>query len=246
SAQISNPGNAPVSFEWSFQDGTTTTTSVPQTEHTYAPGSITTGMTTVTLKSPHCRDQSLSVTVTQNCQCPTIGTPGGALTGSGCAPGAGVTLSTSITPPTASSFDWTVTTPGGTSFTKTTTAASTTDTSADGAWTNTSTGPTGAVDLSMAGAYAVTVRPRGSAISPSCPSPAPGSFPIPACSAPPPGGGASSCPWWCWLLGILFISIPISAYISSVATCDLPWWGAIIASAVIAGSIVIFSLVCSV
>ncbi len=71
SAQVSNPNNAAVTFEWSFQDGTTATTSLPQVEHPYTPGSITTGTTTVTLKSLDCPDQSLSVIVTHNCfPCP--------------------------------------------------------------------------------------------------------------------------------------------------------------------------------
>ena len=38
SAQVSNPNNAPVTFEWSFHDGTTATTSVPQVTHAYKPG----------------------------------------------------------------------------------------------------------------------------------------------------------------------------------------------------------------
>ena len=71
SAQISNPNNAWITFKWSFQDGTMATTSLPQVEHTYTLGSITTGMTTVTLKSPGCADQSLTATVTHNCfPCP--------------------------------------------------------------------------------------------------------------------------------------------------------------------------------
>ena len=71
STQVSNPNNATVTFEWSFQDGTSATTSLPQVEHTYTPGSVTTGMTTVTLKSPGCGDHSLSVIVTHTCfPCP--------------------------------------------------------------------------------------------------------------------------------------------------------------------------------
>ncbi|MBI3574989.1 MAG: hypothetical protein HY083_04985 [Gammaproteobacteria bacterium] len=70
SAQVSNPNNAAVTFEWSFHDGTTATTSLPQVEHTYTPGSITTGTTTVTLKSPRCPDENLTVTVTHTCLCP--------------------------------------------------------------------------------------------------------------------------------------------------------------------------------
>ena len=56
SAQLSNAGNAPVSFVWSFHDGTTATTSVPQIDHVYSPSAPMMGMTTVTLKSPNCPD----------------------------------------------------------------------------------------------------------------------------------------------------------------------------------------------
>jgi hypothetical protein len=69
SAQVSNPENAPVTYEWSFQDGSTDTTSVPHVEHTYPPGTITTGITSLTLKSPGCDDQTLTtiITLTSNC-----------------------------------------------------------------------------------------------------------------------------------------------------------------------------------
>ncbi|HOF20676.1 MAG TPA: hypothetical protein PLO24_05445, partial [Bacteroidales bacterium] len=71
SAQVSNPNNAAVSFEWSFHDGTSATTSLPQVLHTYAPGSAPGGVTALTLKSPGCPDQSLNVTITHSCiQCP--------------------------------------------------------------------------------------------------------------------------------------------------------------------------------
>ena len=214
SARVSNPNNAAITFEWSFQDGTTDTTSVPQTEHTYTPGAITTGMTTVTLKSPNCPDQSLSATVTQICRCPTIATPSAVVTG--CAPGtAAVTLSTSVTPPIASFFDWTVTTPAGTSFTKTTTTASTTDGVTDGAWIDTSTGSAGPLNLGAPGTYAVMVRARGPALSPTCPSPAPNSFTIPTCTTPPPAPGIG-----CIILLILALLFLLAgAVVMFVAGC---------------------------
>lgn len=239
SAQVSNPNNAPITFEWSFQDGSTATTSVPQTEHTYVPGAPTTGMTTVTLKSPNCPDQSLSVTVTQMCSCPTIGTPGAAV--SGCLPGTpSVTLSTSVTPPAATSFAWTVTTPGGTSFTKTTTSPSTTDGTADGAWTDTSTGATGPLNLGATGGYAVTVVASGPSLSPTCKQPPAKGFTIPTC-----GTSALSCTIWCVLAGIFLIAIPISAYISTVAHCILgPPWNVVLQGAIIATAIGIFIALC--
>jgi hypothetical protein len=79
----------------------------------------------------------------------------------------------------------------------------------------------------------------------------------PACPAPKPppqqtGGGmmppsaATSCPWWCWLIGIAAIAIPISAYISSTGTCWLPSWGGALAAAGIGLAIVVFTQFCSV
>lgn len=92
SAQVSNPNSAAVTYEWTFQDGATAATSLPQVEHTYAVGSITTGSTTLTLKSPNCPDQSLSVIVTHTCLPPTGGGgtgPGGGGTGPGGGSGSG-------------------------------------------------------------------------------------------------------------------------------------------------------------
>lgn len=241
SAQASNPNNVPVTFVWSFQDGTTATTSVPQTVHTYTPGAITTGMTIVTLKSPGCPDQSLSAPVTQMCRCPIIGTTGAVVTG--CVPGpATVALTTSVTPPLATSFAWTVTTPGGTSFTKTTPAASTTDGTADGAWTDTSTGSLGVLNLGASGAYAVTVTAQGPSISPACPqSPARG-FTVPLCTPP-----TTTCSIWCILAGIFFIAIPISAYISTVAHCLLATpWNIVLQGGIIATAIGIFIALCGI
>jgi hypothetical protein len=67
SAQVSNPTNAQVSYSWAFHDGQTATTALPQVEHTYAAGSTASGSSTVTLKSPGCPDQSLTVMVNHNC-----------------------------------------------------------------------------------------------------------------------------------------------------------------------------------
>lgn len=66
SAQVNNPSNTTVTFEWSFHDGSTPLTGMPHTDHTYAPGSST-GMTKLTLKSPSCPDQVLSVPITHSC-----------------------------------------------------------------------------------------------------------------------------------------------------------------------------------
>ncbi|MEO8184844.1 MAG: hypothetical protein ABI895_39045, partial [Deltaproteobacteria bacterium] len=150
SAQVVNPNGAAISFDWAFHDGGTATTALPQTEHTYGQGAAAMGTATVTLKSPNCPDQSLTAPVTQLCACPTIAKPGAIVTG--CLPGTPmVTLSTAVTPAIATSFTWTVTTPGGATFTKTTTAPTTTDGTADGAWTDTSTGSTGSIPLGATG-----------------------------------------------------------------------------------------------
>lgn len=266
STQVSNPNNAAVTFEWSFHDGTTATTSLPQVTHTYKAGSMnTTGMTTVTLKSPDCPDTSLSATVTQRCVCPTVGTPNAVVTG--CVPGPGtapgtppaVVLSTSVSPPVATSFDWTVTTPGLTSFTKTTTAASTTDGISDGVWTNIGTGSTGPLNLAAPGSYAVTVKAKGPALSPTCPSTPPGGFTIPICPCPPGMARDASgvcvpvptppppCSIWCILAGIFFIAIPISAYISTAAHCLLgPIWNIALQGGIIATAIGIFIALCGI
>lgn len=265
SAGVSNPTNATVTFEWSFQDGTVATTLLPQTDHTYLPNAPMTGMTTVMLKSPNCADQSLQVPVTQTCQCPAIGTPGAVVTG--CVPGPGtapgtppaVVLSTSVSPPVATSFDWTITTPGGISFTKTTAAASTTDGTADGAWTETSTGSTGVLNLGASGGYAVTVRAQGPSISPTCLQPSAMSFSVPICPCPPgmarDASGVCvptptptptpSCTIWCILAGIFLIAIPISAYISTAAHCILgPTWSITLQGGIIAMVIGIFIGLC--
>jgi hypothetical protein len=64
SAQTTNLCSAPTSYEWTFHDGSTATTTVPQAQHTYPVGGVTTGITKVTLKSPGCGDQSLQATIT--------------------------------------------------------------------------------------------------------------------------------------------------------------------------------------
>jgi len=74
SVQLSNPNAVPVSFQWTFHDGTTATSTVPQVSHKYAVGTST-GATTVTLKSPACPDQTLTTTVTVTCGTTTTTTP---------------------------------------------------------------------------------------------------------------------------------------------------------------------------
>jgi hypothetical protein len=243
SAQTSNPNNAPVTFQWSFQDGGSATTSVPQTEHTYMPGASISGMTTLTMKAANCPDQSLSVSVTPACSCPTIGAPSAVVTG--CLPGTPmVTLSTSVTPPVANSFAWTVTTPGGSSFTKMTMAASTTDGTGDGAWTDASTGATGPLNLGTAGGYAVSVTASGPNLSPTCMQPRVMSFSVPTCTT---GTSTLSCSFWCALAGLFLIAVPISAYISTVAHCLLgPPWNIALQGGIIATAIGVFIAVCGV
>jgi hypothetical protein len=240
SAQLSNAGNAPVTFQWTFHDGTMSTTNVPQTDHVYLSSAPSTGTTTVTLKSPNCPDDPLPARVDLMCTCPAIAKPGAVV--SGCMPGTpSVSLTSSVTPAVpGSKFEWTVTTPANAVLTKTTTVGGTTDGTSDGAWTDSATGGTGPIDLTMAGAYAVTVKASGGGISPSCMQPPATGFSIGPC-----GTSALSCTWWCVLLGIFFIALPISAYISTIAHCILgPVWNIALQGAIIAAAIGIFIALC--
>ena len=179
SAQVDNPNSLTLQFDWLFEKDTKTDkTSNPFSSNLYPPGFIPPDTVRVTMSvpgNPACGPIIRSTMITPSCpSCPTVGTPSAVVTGCVPAPGTApgtppaVVLSTSVSPPVATSFDWTVTTPGGTSFTKTTTAASTTDGTADGAWTDTSTGSTGVLNLGASGGYAVTVRAKGPNISPTC------------------------------------------------------------------------------
>lgn len=139
---------------------------------------------------------------------------------------------------TPTNFTWAVLDRStGQSFVKTTTT-STTD----------STGFTPPLTLSPGATYDVSVAPLypGVTLPPGCNS---SSAPTAVTPAPPPvtpTRSPTACPWWCWVLGLLFVAIPISAFISSVAGCWLPWWGATIAAAAIAFAIVIFTRICGV
>lgn len=227
-AQVTPP-NAAATYVWTFQDGTTATTTVPQVTHTF-PNSTTTTGASVTLKFAGCTDQTAPVIITlSGCICPSVSLSAPVVTGC-IGPGstAAVSLATTVSPPgAASSFGWTVTTPAGTSFTKTTTAPTTTDGVADGPWTNTSTGATGPLDVTTAGGYAVTVTVSGPAVPPSCTPPAPKSFTIPTC--PTTTTGSSGCGV---LLVIAIILLLLGALAVIIGVCiNVPWvWivGAII------------------
>jgi hypothetical protein len=214
-ADVTNPSNLPLTFDWSFHDGATAQTTSNYTTHTFAPGSVSTGTAQVTVKAAGCPDLVLTATVSHSCgACPTVGTPTASVTG--CAPGsAAVTLSTNVAPPVATSIDWTVTTPAGTSFTKTTTATSTTDGTGDGPWTDSSSGSTGPLDLSAPGSYAVSVNAKGPAIDPSCPAPPPSSFTVPPCPTTGTGEGFG-CRLLRWL-AVILLSLAGVAFI--IAFC---------------------------
>ena len=206
SATVSNPTGAPVAFAWSFTDGSpNATTASPTVAHTF-PMASASGGATVTLTSPNCMDQlTTAVIALPGCTtCPAIGTPTAAVTGCiGSGSVASVTLSTSVTPPAAgSSVNWTVTTPSGKIFTKTTPTTTTTDGVADGSWLNAAAGTMGPLDVTATGAYGVSVTASGPAIPAGCPGSAPRGFAIPPC----PGGGTN---WGCvisrWIAVILLI-----------------------------------------
>ena len=240
--QVDNPNSLTLQFDWLFENRQSTgLTTQPFTTHVYPPGFVTHDEVEVTMSvplHPECGTLILKTIITPSCPpCPTVGTPNAVVTG--CVPGPGtapgtppaVVLITRVSPPVATSFDWTVTTPGGTSFTKTTTAARTTDGTADGAWTDTSTGSTGVLNLGASGGYAVTVKAKGPAISSTCMQPPAISFPVAICLCPPGMARDTSgvcvpiipptpsCSIACNLAGFFLIAIPISAGISSLAHC---------------------------
>ncbi|MEP6692770.1 MAG: PKD domain-containing protein, partial [Gemmatimonadaceae bacterium] len=223
-AVVDNPNNAALTYNWTFHDGTTLTTTVPNATHTYPNGGITTGTTTVRVTSAGCPDLTASTTVTVLCFCPTIGTP--KATVSGCAgPTAAVTLTTTVSGAAAASFDWKVTDTTGTTFTKTTTAPTTTNGIADGPWKNASSGATGALPIATAGGYAVTVMAKGPAIDPTCNAvSSPASFTIPTCgttttTTPPP-----STPICDGLLVVAIVLLLLGALVVILGICiAVPW-----------------------
>jgi hypothetical protein len=195
-------------FTWSFSDGTSTTSQSPTVSHAY-PSSTTSASVTLTMTTskPDCPPEKTSAKVSlDGCTCPVITIPTAAVTGCVDAThGASVTFGTSVTPAVSgASINWTVTTPAGTPFTKTTAGATTTDGATDGPWRNSVTGATGALDVTASGAYAVSIAATGSGIPPSCAMPAPKGFAIPACSS------SSSTNWGCvilrWAAVFLFIA----------------------------------------
>jgi hypothetical protein len=216
-ADVTNPNNLALTFDWAFHDGATQQTQWPQntTTHTYAPGSITTGNNTVTVSATGCTPLVLSRTVTHTCgACPTVAPVTANV--SGTSPNASATFTTSVTPPgAASAFDWTVSTPNGTVFTKTTSAPTTTDGTADGPWTNTATGATGSLDLSASGSYTVAVVAQGGAIDPSCPPPAATGFSVPA--KPTEGNPA------CGILRLLLVLLLGALAIAILGSICLGW-----------------------
>jgi hypothetical protein len=131
------------------------------------------------------------------------------------------------------SFNWTVVDKStGQSFTKTTTTPNTDE-----------TGFSPTLTLSPGTSYDVSVTPSypGVSLPQGC-----NTASMPSTVTPTTTGGSTSCPWWCWLLGIVAIAIPISAFVSSVADCRVtPLWQTISAAA-IALAIYVFTRICSV
>jgi hypothetical protein len=199
-------------FAWSFSDGTSSTTQSPTVSHAFPSSSTSASVTlTMTTSKPGCPPEKISAKVPlDGCTCPAIAIPTAAVMGCvDTSHTASVTFGTSVTPAVSgAAINWTVTTPAGTAFTKTTPGATTTDGAADGPWRNSITGATGVLDVTAAGAYAVSVIATGPSIPPSCPMPAPKPFTISACS------GSSSTNWGCvilrWAAVFLFIAAGFS------------------------------------
>lgn len=251
--QVDNPNNVALTYEWSFHDGTTASTAVPNVTHTYPIGGSPSGPATVTVKAAGCPDGPAPspVMVTVTCVCPTVGLPTAVVTG--CIPTAGaspspapaVTLGATVSGAAATSFAWSVTNPAGTTFTKTTTAPTTTDGTTDGSWINTTTGSIGVLPLGTTGGYAVTVRASGPAIDPLCNTvSAPVSFTVSTCPVVVPP--TSACSIWCMLAGHLLIALPISAFISASMFCFLPFPSNVITAGAIAFGIGTYILLCGV
>jgi PKD domain len=238
---VDNPNNATLTYDWTFHDGTTVPMGPPNITHTYPVGGISTGVATVTVSSAGCPVAVASTTVTVMCFCPAVGTP--VATVSGCAgPTAGVSLSTVVSGPGATSFDWTVSDPIGATFTKTTTAPSTTNATTDGTWRTTSTGATGVLPLAASGSYAVTVRAKGPSIDPSCNAvSAPRSFTIPVC-----GGTTTTTttttPVCAGLLVAAIVLLLLGAVIVIIGICIAVPWVWIVGAIVGALGLVLFIL----
>lgn len=64
---VDNPCNVPLSFDWSFGDGSTLTTTSPTAPHTYAAGSNSARNVRVTLRAGGCADQVATLQVTPAC-----------------------------------------------------------------------------------------------------------------------------------------------------------------------------------
>ncbi len=248
SAQVDNPNGLALQFDWTFENNVSTaTTSTPVITHVYPPGFTTPDTVKLTMTvsgATACAPLSLSTTITPSCACPTVGIPSATVTvtATGVAKAA---FSTSVSPAVATSFDWTVTTPGGVStFTKTTTTSSTTEGTADGQWTNSGSGAMGVLDLTAPGSYTVTVKAKGPTVSSTCPQAPPNSFIVP--SPPTTMTPSTSCSIWCILAGIFFIAIPISAYISTVAHCLVFGWNIALQGAIISFAIGVFIALCGI
>ena len=206
---------AGANFKWTFSDGSMVTTTSAFVSHAFPSSTTTAGATVVmSVSMAGCNPEMASAMVPlSGCSCPTVSTPKPTVTGC-IGPGstASVSLATSVTPAVAgTSINWTVTVPSGTgssgaSFTKTTAGMTTTDGTGDGPWTNAGTGATGALDVTTAGAYAVSISATGPSIPASCSAPAPNGFTIPKCGS---SSGGSGIQWGCvvlrWLVAFFFI-----------------------------------------
>jgi hypothetical protein len=172
--------------------------------------------------------------------CPTITTPQVQVSGTSPGGNAAIAFSTSVSPAIATSFNWKVTTPNGTVFTKTTLFPNTTDGTADGTWMSNTT--TGNLDISSPGAYVVEVTATVPGISSKCAVSTNIGFNIP--SGCPPGQHfdttlgkcVSDTPMsiGCWILLVLAMAFGnVAVILAIIAWCTLNLYLAI-ASGVLA------------
>jgi hypothetical protein len=177
--------------------------------------------------------------------CPNIGTPVATVTGC-VGPGstASVSLATTVTGPTTTSINWTVTNPSGTPFTKSTSGPTTTSGVADGQWLNTATNSSGSLDLSTAGSYAVTVSASGPAIPTSCPPSAPTGFTVPQCASPSGGGpvgGSSGDTLGCAILLVLaIVLLVVGPLVLLLGTCFNIVWVEVVGGALALVGLILF------
>jgi hypothetical protein len=206
-------------YVWTFGDGTPdATTTSPTITHAYAGGTFTATVTASPAGCPPTQVSTQPFTV-PTC-CPQVT---GITSSAGACPASSATREMTLTAQTSGAggqFVWTF--GDGSSVT----TSSATVTHSYGAGTFTATVTTSAPGCS--------------------PTQASTTFSVAACPSTGGGGGMPSpaCSVWCVISGMLFIAIPISAFISTVAHCLVFGWNIGLQAAIIATAMGIFLAAC--